>query len=182
MCIQEDTAIPLSEIIANHATAVLNNTDDVSLICIRRNYLWSDSISQFSKPSFDPTKSIRVIFNGEEGVDGGGPRKEYFRLLCLAIRDESGLFFSKGRMVNFTTSVVHYIQRRFYLVGVMIATSILHGGTAFPFFPRVLFDYIASGRMSMACTVNDIVNPDIEAVIEEVKPPGSLFCMIVYTG
>lgn len=167
VCIQEDTAIPLSEIIPNHATAVLNNSDDVSLICVRRNHIWSDSISQFSKPSFDPTKSIRVIFNGEEGV-GGGPRMEYFWLLCIAIRDESGLLFSKGRMVNFTNSVVHYIQRWFYLVGVIIATSILHGEAAFPFFQRVLFDYFASGHMSMACTVNDVVNPDIEAIIEEV--------------
>ena len=146
----------------------MNNTDDVTLICIRRNHLWSNSLSQFSKPSFDPTKSIRVIFSGEEGVDGSGPRKEYFRLLCMAIRDESGFFFSKGRIVNFNTSVVNYVQRRFYLAGIMIATSILHGGTPLPFFPKVLYNYIASGHMSMSCTVSDVANPEVVAILEEV--------------
>ena len=164
----EDSAIPLSEIITSRTTALVNIADDVTLICIRRNHLWSDSLSHFSKPSFDPTKSIRVIFSGEEDVDGGGPRKEYFRLLCMAIRDESGLFFSNGRIVNFNTSVVHHIQRRFYLAGVMIATSILHGGTPFLFFPKALYNYIARGHMSVTCTVSDVANPDVVAIVEEV--------------
>ena len=165
---EEGSAPPLSEIIEGHIHERIDDNVNVTLICVRRNHLWSDSVSQFSKPSFDPTKSIRVIFHGEEGVDGGGPRKEYFRLLYRAIRDESGLFLSKDRIVNFTTSVVHFIQKRFRLAGVMIATSILHGGPAFPFFPKVIFDYMTSGKVSMACTVSDVANPDVEAIIKEV--------------
>ena len=165
---EEGSAPPLSEIIEGHIHERIDDNVNATLICVRRNHLWSDSVSQFSKPSFDPTKSIRVIFHGEEGVDGGGPRKEYFRLLCRAIRDESGLFLSKDRIVNFTTSVVHFIQKRFRLAGVMIATSILHGGPAFPFFPKVIFDYMTSGKVSMACTVSDVANPDVEAIIKEV--------------
>ena len=160
---EEGSAPPLSEIIEGHIHELIDDNVNVILICVRRNHLWSDSVSQFSKPSFDPTKSIRVIVHGEEGVDGG-----YFRLLCRAIRDESGLFLSKDRIVNFTTSVVHFIQKRFCLAGVMIATSILHGGPAFPFFPKVIFDYMTSGKVSLACTVSDVANPDVEAIIKEV--------------
>ena len=165
---EEGSAPPLSEIIEGRNHERIDDNVNVTLICVRRNHLWSDSVSQFSKPSFDPTKSIRVIFHGEEGVDGGGPRKEYFRLLCRAIRDESGLFLSKDRIVNFTTGVVHFIQKRFHLAGVMIATSILHGGPAFPFFPKVIFDYMTCGKVSMACAVSDVANPDVEAIIKEV--------------
>lgn len=71
-------------------------------------------------------------------MDGGGPRKEYFRLLCRSIREESGAFFNHKNVVNFRPNVSLFHDRRFYLIGVMLATSILHGGPAFPFFPKVI--------------------------------------------
>ena len=63
-----------------------------SIISVRRKHLWDDSITQFLKPSFDPRKPVTVIFHGEEAADGGGPRKEYFRLLSKCIREQSGAF------------------------------------------------------------------------------------------
>ena len=38
--------------------------------------MWSDSVAQFTKCSFNPTVPVRVIFHGEEAVDGGGPCRE----------------------------------------------------------------------------------------------------------
>ena len=67
--------------------------DVCTRICMRRKHLWTDSVSQFLKRSFNPKKSIRVIFGGEETVDRGVPSREYSRLLCLAIKETSGVFY-----------------------------------------------------------------------------------------
>ena len=67
--------------------------DVCTRISMRRKHLWTDSVSQFLKRSFNPKKSIRVIFGGEETVDRGVPRMEYSRLLCLAIKETSGVFY-----------------------------------------------------------------------------------------
>ena len=123
---------------------------------------------QFLKRSFDPHKSIRVIFHGEEAADGGGPRKEYFRLLCRSIQEQSGVFFHTQQIVNFRPSVSLFLERRFYLVGLMIATSILHGGPAFPFLPRAIYDYIAHGQTAADCAVADVANPSTLHIINMV--------------
>ena len=143
--------------------------DDVTLISVWRNHLWSDSVFQFRKCSFDPRKPIRVVFHGEESADGGGPRKEYFRLLCNASTEKSGLFFSKDRVVNFTANVSLFHQRLFHLVGMMIATALLHGGPAFPFFHKCLYDYIARNYMVTDATSADVANPETLEVIKKVQ-------------
>ena len=51
-----------------------------------QNHIWRDSVYQFCKHSFDPKKPV-VIFHGEKPVDGGGPGREYFRLLCVEIEE-----------------------------------------------------------------------------------------------
>ena len=50
-------------------------------ITIRRSSLLKDSYRQFTRSGFFVNKPLRVIFIGEEAVDEGGPRREYFNLL-----------------------------------------------------------------------------------------------------
>ena len=174
----ENTEQPLSQIIRHHKDRVLfGDKEEVSLICVRRNHLWADSVVQFLKKSFDPRKSIRIIFHGEEAVDGGGPRKEYFRLLCRSIREESGAFFSNQNVVNFRPNVSLFHDRRFHLIGVMLATSILHGGPAFPFFPKVVYDYIAREQMAITSTPADVANPETLHILSMVH---RFACVYIY--
>ena len=82
--------MPLADILHVHIRQELSSNDhDISLISVRRRHLWDDSMTQFLKRTFDPRKPIRVIFLGEEAVDGGGPCREYFRLLCSNMRERS---------------------------------------------------------------------------------------------
>ena len=41
----------------------------------------------------------------------------------------------------------------------MVGTSILHGGPAFPFLPRVIYDYIAREKMAVESNAGDVANP-----------------------
>lgn len=169
---------PLSQIIELYKDRVLFcDQEEASLICVRRNQLWADSVVQFLKQSFDPRKSIRIIFHGEEAVDGGGPRKEYFRLLCKSIREESGAFFNHQNVVNFRPNVSLFNDRRFHLIGVLLATSILHGGPAFPFFPKVIYDYIAREQMAVTSTLADVANPETLQILNMVQNCMCIFCV-----
>ena len=132
--------MPLEDVLKTHIERQSSIGDSIS--SVRRKSLWEDSVVQFLKCSFDPHKSI-----GEEAADGGGPRKEYFRLLCRSIREQSGVFFYFKQLVNFRSSVSLFHERRFHLVGKMIGTSILHGGLAFPFLPKAIYDYIVYNGM-----------------------------------
>lgn len=166
-CRVGDTEANLADILQSHAEHELSGGNNgVTLVCVRRNHLWADSVVQFLKPSFDPRKPIPVVFHGEEAVDGGGPRREYFR---GAIKDQSGLFFSKEGVVTFNANVAHFLERRYYLVGVMIATSILHGGLGFPFFPKVIYEYMVQQRMVGDVSLEDVANPEMLRIITKVK-------------
>ena len=74
--IRNDT-VPLADVLSAHMQRELSRGDsNHSIISVRRKYsiyLWEDSMVQFLKRSFDPQKSIRVIFHGKEAADGGGP-------------------------------------------------------------------------------------------------------------
>ena len=73
----------MKHIIQQHQGRVLTSVDDedVQLLHIRRSNLLSDALRQFSKSSFDASKILKVRFIGEEAVDTGGPRREFFHLL-----------------------------------------------------------------------------------------------------
>ena len=59
-------------------------------------------------------------------------------------------------------------ERRFHLVGLMVGTSILHGGPAFPFFPRSIYEYMARDQMAVDCDVADVANPSTLHIINMV--------------
>lgn len=162
------TDVSLADIMTAHIEQELSGEHAThSIISVRRKHLWDDSITQFLKSSFDPRKPIRVIFHGEEAADGGGPRKEYFRLLSKCIREQSGAFFNSREIVNFRSSVSLFHE---HLIGLMIGTSILHGGQAFPFLPRAIYNYISHGVMATNCTVSNVANSSTLRIVKKVCP------------
>ena len=69
-------------------------TKDILLtIIIRRQNLIEDTLNELSKPGVKLQNPIRVKFIGEQGVDEGGVRKEFFLLLIRQIFDpDYGMF------------------------------------------------------------------------------------------
>jgi len=158
--------MPLSDILHMQIHQELSSTgDDISIISVRRKHLWDDTMTQFLKRSFDPRKPTRVIFHGEEAFDGGGPCREYFRLLCSSIRERSSVFFTNDDVINFRPNVALFRECRFHLVGLMVGMSILHGGPGFPFLPRVIYDYIARDKMAVDSNAGDVANPSTRHII-----------------
>ena len=160
-----------------HRSPHLLDSDDESsqsLISVRRNHLWRDSLTQFSKASFEAKKPVEVIFHGEPAVDGGGPRREYFRLLCHEMKETSGLFVYHGsrHLVNFNASASLIMSQQFRLAGLMIATSIVNGGPGFPLLPMCVYRYIVDRQIDVDVDADelcaDVVDVEARGVLEKV--------------
>ena len=61
-------------------------------INVRRPFLLKDTLKQISKDSFNANKMLRVVFIGEQAVDEGGPRREFFNLILREAFSQCGLF------------------------------------------------------------------------------------------
>ena len=78
-----------------HQSRVMTQLDDgdcYQRLHVRRSHLVADTLRAFSKPTFDVSKSLKVVFVGEPSVDEGGPRREFFQLALKEIFAHSGLF------------------------------------------------------------------------------------------
>ena len=97
------------------------------VLVIRRDYLIQDALAQVqSKPSEQLKKPLKVKFVGEEGIDAGGVRKEFFQLVVRGILDPNYGMFSyreKERLFWFNLSA-NDMTAEFQLVGTILGLAI----------------------------------------------------------
>ena len=144
------------------------NRSSESHISVRRHHIWKDSLCMFARPSFDAQKQIHVSFVGEEAVDVGGPRREYWRLLMKSIANSSALFDGPEECKVIAHNFTAQQQRHFYFAGVMISCCVLQGGPGFPFLAPSIYSYI-SGMSTVIPTVEEVVDFEVRSFLSEVN-------------
>ncbi|KAK3750313.1 hypothetical protein QZH41_001773 [Actinostola sp. cb2023] len=72
----------------------------------------------------DDEMPFLVTFSGEDGIDAGGPKREFFRLLMQSLR---GMGIFDGNW--FVHDLELLKQRKYELAGKLVSWSILHGGS-----------------------------------------------------
>ena len=82
----------------------------------------SNSLREAS--SFDVSKLLSVTFLAESAVDGGGPRRELFRLLLADLFSISGLFIGYPSAVTTSHNVVALQYRDSAVAGKIVGASI----------------------------------------------------------
>ena len=93
---------------------------------IRRDHLIEDTLNEVSKPDINFQNKLKVKFTGEQGVDEGGVRKEFFILLIRQIFDPNYGMFSynkKTRLYWFN----HYTfepKIKYELIGIIFGLAI----------------------------------------------------------
>ena len=131
------------------------------LINIRRSKLWQDANRAFSASVFNVSRGIRVNFIGESGVDGGGPRREFYRLLVEAVCTASGLLEgSDGNKIPLHNCAA-LRARKFFLLGIMAGMSMIDGGPGLPVFAAPVFHYIATDSILVG-SVEDVPDPMVQ--------------------
>ena len=80
-------------------STIHHDLDDVNRVTIRHKHIWRDTIRTMSHPTFDLCKCVPVTFIGEEAVDGGGPRREFFALALQELAEDSSIFQGPRRFI-----------------------------------------------------------------------------------
>ncbi len=109
---------------------------------IRRSQLVGDSFRAISHHREELKKSLRITFEGEDGVDAGGLRKEWFLLLCRQLFDpQFGQFLapdSDSSLTYFNPSCIDDPDD-YYLVGAVLGLAIYNAVTLDVPLPQVVY-------------------------------------------
>ncbi|KAI0121535.1 hypothetical protein F4776DRAFT_672539 [Hypoxylon sp. NC0597] len=115
------------------------------VLSIRRECLVEDSLKKVSEVvgsgSEDIKKGLRIEFQGEEGVDGGGLRKEWFLLLVREVfNPDHGLFVydEDSRFCYFNPNTFE-TSDQYFLVGVLLGLAIYNSTILDVAFPPFAF-------------------------------------------
>ncbi|TPP39623.1 E3 ubiquitin-protein ligase [Fasciola gigantica] len=128
------------------SNAVQGNTK----ITVSRQNLLDDSFNQVMKlQTFELRRTLYVIFHGEEGLDYGGPAREWFFKLSTELLNPMYCLFQYASATNYSlqinpgSSVNPEHLQYFKFVGRFIALALYHNklidsGFTLPFYKRML--------------------------------------------
>ncbi|KAG9302135.1 hypothetical protein G9A89_020569 [Geosiphon pyriformis] len=108
---------------------------------VRRDYLIEDSLSQIAANEMDLKKSLRIEFVGEDGVDAGGLRKEWFLLLVRELFDPCfGMFtWDEDSNLCWFNPASFETSDQYFLVGVVIGLAIYNSTILDVHFPLACY-------------------------------------------
>ena len=163
--------IATKHILIQHQQRMIKAKDeeDYQRLYVRRSRVYSDAMRSFGKPSFDVEKMLKVSFIGEEAVDDGGPRREFFNLLIKNIFTSSGLFCGWPDHIVPLHNIPAITSNNFFIIGKMIATCLVQGGEPPVCFAHAIADYLVFDRIKSTTCVEDIPDPDIKSKMEKAS-------------
>ncbi|KAI9476533.1 MAG: hypothetical protein EXX96DRAFT_301624 [Benjaminiella poitrasii] len=96
------------------------------ILRVSRTNLIDDSLRQLAQNEMDLKKSLRIEFVGEDGVDAGGLRKEWFLLLVRSLFDpQFGMFtYDEDSNLCWFNPSSFETEDQFFLVGVVLGLAI----------------------------------------------------------
>ena len=103
----------------------------------------NDAMAYYKDPTFNPTKRLRVLYQGQPAVDTGGVIRQFFSQLLQVICE---MFFKGTSLYKspvYSADVVASGMMKY--IGTIIVHSILHCGPGFPIFSPSLYCYLVSG-------------------------------------
>ncbi|XP_011487938.2 G2/M phase-specific E3 ubiquitin-protein ligase isoform X2 [Oryzias latipes] len=166
----EDTNITLSDIIGNLSHDI--DHDRVSRFNISRANVWDGAVRGFKRSSYSETCDMLVNFTDdagvfEEGLDAGGPKREFLSLLMKHLRDRPIFDGPEGhRFLVYNANAVR--EDAYYIAGKMIAVSVVHGGPGPHFLSENLVHYLA-GQTLFRATVASITEDETRKALQELE-------------
>jgi len=117
------------------------------VLYVTRDNIVTDTIAQLEKQKAqDFKKPLKIIFLGEDAIDEGGVRKEFFLLLIREILDPKyGMFvyYEESRLIWFTTQTWEELTM-YALIGVVCGLAIYNGLIVDLPFPLALYKKVLS--------------------------------------
>eukprot|EP00944_MAST-04C_sp_MAST-4C-sp1_P006413 g6413.t1 len=140
-------------------------TDVMYLVLkVRRDHIVEDTLTKVdAKPNSDLKKPLKIIFDGEEGVDEGGVKKEFFQVMLRELLDPNyGMFVynDKSRQLWFNCDTFEN-PVKFHLFGTLLGLAIYNQVILDIYFPNVVFKLLVQGK-SFVPKLEDLKDIDVD--------------------
>mmetsp|Transcript_13629 Transcript_13629/g.13649 ORF Transcript_13629/g.13649 Transcript_13629/m.13649 type:complete len:210 (-) Transcript_13629:502-1131(-) len=140
--------------------------DIYAILEVRRDNLIEDTLSQISSGRINFRKPLRVIFIGEEGIDAGGVKKEFFQLIIKELFDPSFSMFNlylPQRIYWFNPDTLE-AKINFELIGLVLGLAIYNGVILDIQMPLVVYKKL----LGIQTTIDDLreLDPDLVKQLE----------------
>ena len=156
---------------------------DACIIRIRRSHLMQDALEEVARQSeHDLHKPLKVNFIGEEGVDAGGVKKEFFQLLCETVmQPEYGMFkYQEESRTYWFNGQSLESEADFMLIGLVLGLAIYNSVILDVHFPLCLYKKL----LGQSVGIKDLeqMQPEIAQSLKKLlswNGPGSVedvFC------
>jgi hypothetical protein len=144
-------------------------------LTISRASVFEDSISSFKQRDFDFTVPMKITFEGEPAVDGGGPVREFFTILMRELLSPSLTvrLFEGNDSCFIPIHNTDALRSNLYKVaGKMVTASVCHGGPGLPVFPKAVYSYFKnpnSDDVIDEISKEDVVDMEVIEAVNKVK-------------
>ncbi|KAI3323762.1 HECT-domain-containing protein [Xylariaceae sp. AK1471] len=141
---------------------------------VRRECLVDDSLKKVSEVvgsgSEDIKKALRIEFQGEEGVDGGGLRKEWFLLLVREVfNPDHGLFvYDEDSQFCYFNPNTFETSDQYFLVGVVLGLAIYNSTILDVAFPPFAFQKLLAAAPSPAAGTPGHSRPTMNYTLDDL--------------
>ena len=139
---------------------LISSKDILLTINIRRQNLIEDTLNELAKPGIKLQNPIKVKFIGEQGVDEGGVRKEFFILLIRQIFDpDYGMFnYNKKTRLYWFNHYSFEPKIKYELIGTILGLAIYNNIILDVKFPLTVYKKL----LGIKPTLEDMKECDIE--------------------
>ncbi|KAL7394479.1 hypothetical protein ABVT39_026611 [Epinephelus coioides] len=166
--------VPVQEILLELSSKI--STKRQCKFNINRSAVWEGAMRGFRRVSYDPNLMICVKFSddmgrNEEGVDLGGPRREFLRLLMETIA-RSPMFEGKENSENLALDSTALREDWYYIAGRAIAVSLVHGGPPPNFLSPTVFCLLVNGSANPK--LEDIADTELLEKVKKVSESTTL--------
>ncbi|KAH3825145.1 hypothetical protein DPMN_127018 [Dreissena polymorpha] len=139
----------LGETIREHASLFISqDMEDPFHIEVRRSHVFRDALQSIRFAQGDLHSPLRLTLTGEEGVDLGGLRREFWSLF-LNQATMSSLFTGKAGRLTLAKNYIELKRGTFRHLGQLVALSILQDGPGLPIFADVVVNHLLDRRVGL---------------------------------
>lgn len=118
-------------------------------------------------------KQLKIKFHGEDGIDSGGIKKEFFQILSQKTLGEWDIFKEEEGILWFNTFSSEGISLRkdkYKILGIILGLAAYNGAVLCFYFPQVFYKRL----LGYSCTFDDlkIVEPKVHKTLSDMRSMG----------
>jgi ubiquitin-protein ligase E3 A len=135
---------------------------------IDRAYMLQQTLGKISraKPA-DLRKKLKVVFKGEDGVDGGGVAREYFQLLTEQLFDRStGMWTARYEETTWFNSDCFWNDEGYYLSGVLVGLAVYNSVLLDVAFPQALYRKLLGLPLGLEDMIDEQTKAGLQGLLD----------------